>query len=102
MERYARDRKARFSFERHRPFASTDRKENHGHRQESCEEARRKEARCEKAGREKAGREKVRRQESSREEGSREEGRREEARVEAQAQRRVHEGDDALVDARRG
>ncbi len=75
--------------------ASTHRKENYGYCQESYKEAGREKARREEVRCEKTRREEARREESSGEKTRREEGC-EETRCEAQTERRVHEGDDAL------
>src|SRR3982750_1201019 len=84
------------------PPRTTDRKEKHGHCQESCEEIRSQEARREKDCCQEARCEEECSQETRRsEEVRREEARCEEIRCEAQAKRCVHEGDDALVGARR-
>src|SRR5205085_11460276 len=102
MERAARDRRDRFSFEQQtrRPFGSTDRKENHGYCQESLEEAR-KEAGCKKAGRKETRRKEIR-QEIPRKKSSREESRAQEIRRQAQAQCCFHESNDAFGNARSG
>src|SRR5689334_24800831 len=101
MERSARDRRDRFRTLRRCPLAQPTGRRIDGYCQESCEEVRREEARREEVGRQEASREEISSEESPCKESRPEEGR-EEVRSEAQTQRRVHEGDDALLDARRG
>src|SRR5437867_9547151 len=77
---------------------STTRKETYGYCQESC-----KETRCQKARRKEiGGGEETRREESGGEESASEKGCAEksceEARYKAQTERRIHEGNDAVVD----
>src|SRR6185312_13353050 len=86
-----------------RTARTTDRKEKHGYCQESCEEDRGQEAGREEERCEEAGRQEERREETCGEEERCEEARGEEgAGCEAQAERSLHEGDAALVAARRG
>src|SRR5512141_1293989 len=77
------------------------RKENYGHCQESCKEARREEG-CEEAGSQETGCEEIGRQESAAEKARCEKSSPEEAGGQAQAECRVHEADDAGGDTRRG
>ena len=81
--------------------ASIHRKENYGHRQESCQEACREEARREKACRKETRRKETRREKGNGEKTGCEKSGSEETRREAQTQRRVHEGDDAVGESRR-
>src|SRR4030042_1806313 len=81
--------------------ASIHRKEKHGYRQESNQEARREKSNGQETCRKETRRKETGREESNDQEPGREKGGGKETRCEAQAQRRVHEADDTVVGTRR-